>query len=233
MPKKVFISYRRDDTAAAAGRVYDRLSQVLKKQNVFFDVSAIGGGEDFVSRIETEMARCDAALIFIGDKWLKTSGTSESPRLWDEDDYVRAEIRSALNSSLLVLPVLVGGARMPKPDQLPQDIKAITTLNALLLRHESFDDDTENIVATVLGVRPRARRWEDRGSWKAKIAYALAGAAGLSMLVLLAALVHFWALSRPLSASIGAPLTTLLLVSGMGLGAWLGLFLEARKRKLH
>ena len=68
VPKKVFISYRRDDTAAAAGRVYDRLSQLLKRPNVFFDVSAIGGGEDFVSRIESEISESHVALVFIGDK---------------------------------------------------------------------------------------------------------------------------------------------------------------------
>ena len=104
---------------------------------------------------------------------------------------------------------------MPRPEQLPEDIKAIVTLNAVPLRHESFDDDTENIVATVLGVAAKTRRWEDRGAWKAKIAYALGGAAAACMFVLVAALIHFWILSRPLSASIGAPLTTLLLISGM------------------
>ena len=60
-------------------------------------------------------------------------------------------LRAALSRPLLVVPVLVGGARMPKPEQLPEDIRAITTKNALPLRHESFDDDTENIVAAVLG----------------------------------------------------------------------------------
>jgi hypothetical protein len=56
VPKRVFISYRREDTASAAGRVYDRLSRLLSKANVFFDVSAIGGGEDFVQRIASEIA---------------------------------------------------------------------------------------------------------------------------------------------------------------------------------
>ena len=45
--KRVFISYRREDTAPAAGRVYDRLCQLLSKPNVFFDVSTIAGGEIF------------------------------------------------------------------------------------------------------------------------------------------------------------------------------------------
>ncbi|WP_372929671.1 hypothetical protein [Methyloceanibacter sp.] len=171
-------------------------------------------------------------LIWVGLALLLPSALS-SAAVDFVDDHVRAELRAALGGSLLVLPVLVGGARMPRPEQLPEDIKAIATLNAVPLRHESFDDDTENIVATVLGVAAKTRRWEDRGAWKAKIAYALGGAAAACMFVLVAALIHFWILSRPLSASIGAPLTTLLLISGMASGAWLGLSFEARKRKLR
>lgn len=233
MPKRVFISYRREDTAAAAGRVYDRLSRLLSKPNVFFDVSAIAGGEDFVQRIASEIAKSDAALVFIGDKWLEKTKPGGQARIFEPDDYVRAELRSALSRPLLVLPVLVGSARMPKAEQLPADIRAITTKNALPLRHESFDDDSENIVAAVLGLKTGERAWEDKGSVGAKIAYAVGGALAVSMLLLLVALLHFWVLGRPLSASIGAPLTTLILIAGAIMGAWLGLRYEARKRKLR
>jgi hypothetical protein len=157
VPKKVFISYRREDTAAAAGRVYDRLARVLAKPNVFFDVSTIAGGEDFVQRIASEIANSDAALELIGDKWLDQSAPGGRARIFEPDDYVRAELRATLSRPVLVVPVLVGGAHMPKAEQLPEDVKAITTKNALPLRHESFDDDTENIVAAVLGLKARRR----------------------------------------------------------------------------
>ncbi len=233
MPKKVFISYRREDTASAAGRVYDRLARLLTKSNVFFDVSTIGGGEDFVQRIASEIGNCDAALVFIGDKWLEPTPAGGQPRIFEPSDYVRAELGAALSRPLLIVPVLVGGARMPKQEQLPQDIRAITTKNALPLRHESFDDDTENIVAAVLGLSPGERAWEDKGTLKAKIGYAIGGASAVSALVLIGALLHFWILGRPLSASIGAPLTTLVLIAGAIAGTWMGLRYEARKRKLR
>ena len=232
-PKRVFISYRRDDTGPAAGRVYDRLSHLLSKSNVFFDVSTIGGGEDFYKKITSEIGRSDAALVFIGDKWSEPVQPTGKARLWDPDDYVRAELRAALVRPILVLPILVAGARMPKPEQLPEDVKAITTKNALPLRHESFDDDTENILAAVLGATTKERRWEGKGALWSKIAYAMGGAAAASALMLVGALVHFWVLGRPLSASIGGAVTALILIVSSICGVWMGLSYEARKRALR
>ena len=231
--KRVFISYRREDTGSAAGRVYDRLSRLLPKSNIFFDVNTIGGGEDFVRRIESEIGRSDVALVFIGDKWLEPADPSGRGRLWEPDDFVRAELKAALARPMLVLPILVAGARMPKPAQLPEDVQQVTGKNAIPLRHESFDDDAENIVAAVLGVSAKDRAWEDRGTLRTKIGYGIGGAIAASALLLIAALAHFWVLARPLSASIGAPLTTLLLIGGTICGFWLGLAYEARRRKFR
>jgi len=231
--KRVFISYRREDTGSAAGRVYDRLSRLLPKSNLFFDVNTIGGGEDFVRRIESEIGRSDVALVFIGDKWLEPAPPPGSGRIWEPDDFVRAELRAALARPMLILPILVAGARMPKPEQLPEDVRAVTGKNAMPLRHESFDDDAENIVATVLGVSAKDRAWEDQGTLRTKIGYGVGGAIAAAALLLVAALVHFWLLARPFSASIGGPLTTLLLIGGMTCGFWLGLRYEARKRKFR
>ena len=48
---RVFISYRRSDSRWAAGRLYDRLAEVLGRSNVFFDVSNIEPGEDYQEKI--------------------------------------------------------------------------------------------------------------------------------------------------------------------------------------
>ena len=228
MPKRVFISYRREDTAAAAGRVYDRLARVLAKPNVFFDVSTIAGGEDFVQRIAAEITKSDAALVFIGDKWLEQSAPGGRARIFEPDDYVRAELRATLSRPVLVLPVLVGGAHMPKAELLPEDIRAITTKNALPLRHESFDDDTENIVAAVLGLKAGERAWEER-PLGTRIGATIGGAIAGCLLVLFVALMHFWVMGRPLSASIGAPLTTMILAAAALAGAWIGWRYKAGK----
>ena len=229
---KVFISYRRDDSAAAAGRVYDRLCLLLKKPNVFFDVSAIKGGEDFEKSIASAIDSSDAALIFIGDKWLGPVQPTNAVRICEPGDYVRAELRGALARPILVLPVLVAGAQMPKPELLPEDVRAITTKNALPLRHESFDDDTQNIVAAVFGTTARERVWEDKGTLRSKLAYAAGGMILALAVMLIGALVHFWVFGHPLSASIGGPVTTLTLITAVMFGVLAGLTYEARRRRL-
>jgi TIR domain len=231
VPKRVFISYRREDTADAAGRVYDRLSAWLSKSNVFFDVSTIRGGEDFEKKISSEIGRSDTALIFIGSKWLEPVQPTGESRIWEADDHVRGEVRAALARPILVLPVLVAGARMPDPKLLPEDIRGITTKNALPLRHESFDDDTENIVRALGGGSARRRTWEDKGTLRSKIVYSTGGTLAALAIMVIGALVHSWLLARPLSASIGGPETMLLLIAGLLLGGWLGLRYESRKQK--
>ena len=228
MPKRVFISYRREDTAPAAGRVYDRLCRLISKSNVFFDVSTLAGGEIYDRKLMSEIERSDAVLVFIGKSWLTSNGRT---RLREPDDYVRAEVRAALGRPVLVLPVLVDGAQMPPPDQLPDDIRALSTRNAVPLRHERFDDDTENIVATVLGVAEGARPWDDRGRLAVKIGYAAAGLVVAASVLMVAALTHSWVAGRPLAASIGEATTTLLMFAAGVIGVGLGLGYEARRRR--
>jgi hypothetical protein len=227
--KRVFISYRRDDTASAAGRIYDRLCQLLSKSNVFFDVATISGGRNFETEIASAIGRSDAALIIIGDKWSGLERSTGSNRIWEPDDYVRAEVRASLARPILVLPVLVGAAGMPKPEQVPEDIRAITLKNALPLRHETFDDDAENIFAAVLGRPTRRRSWQTTGRFWPKLIYATVGGIAASALVLIGATMHFWALGRPLSVSIGWPAAALLLVAGPLLGVSLGLIYDTWK----
>jgi hypothetical protein len=229
--KRVFISYRREDTGSSAGRVYDRLRKILPASDVYFDLNTIKAGEDFAKSIVSAIGQCDVVLAFIGKNWLAPRHEGDQARIWDPNDYVRAEIRAALARPILVLPVLVDGARMAEPDVLPTDIRAISTRNAVPLRLESFDDDTENIVTTILGIPAKERLWENEGNLAAKLGYSLAGVIVAFVLLGVSALVHFWILARPLSASIGAPATTLLLVLATILGVGAGLLYEARRRR--
>ena len=128
-----------------------------------------------------------------------------------------------------MLPVLVGNARMPSPEQLPEDIRALTTINALLLRHESFDADTDKILSAALGVNKVAS--DHQGSLWSRAGYALAGIIAVAVLLLIAAITHFWILGRPLAGSVGEAGVELILIAGLVTGALIGLGYEAQKRR--
>ncbi len=222
MVKKIFISYRRDDTAPAAGRLYDRLSNLIGKDNVFLDVGVIGPGENFEEKIDTEMAKSGAVLVLIGKKWVEAAPGSDKSRLWNERDHVRTEVRAALKGKALTLPLLVDGAPMPPPDILPDDIADISRRHAPPLRFESFDSDADHIVRKALGLAPGALLWEEP-SISRRIGSAAAGALLAAVCLFALALVHFAVLHRSIADSVGGDeqmetLAAVILILGLAAG---------------
>src|ERR1700694_2435941 len=66
---KIFISYRRDDSADATGRLYDRLEQHYGAGEVFIDVDTIPLGMDFRKHLSDAVSQCDVLLAIIGERW--------------------------------------------------------------------------------------------------------------------------------------------------------------------
>jgi TIR domain len=58
MSGQIFISYRREDSSASAGRLYDRLLACLPKNQIFIDVD-LDPGIDFFQAIEASVGSCD------------------------------------------------------------------------------------------------------------------------------------------------------------------------------
>ena len=213
----VFISYRRSDTASSAGRIYDRIANEIQYGIVFFDVSTIKPGDNFVAEISRSMKASDLALILIGDRWLELDSAGGQPRIWNEDDYVRIEIRSALVNRVRVVPVLVDNGRMPQLGQLPEDICEITVRNALHLRHETFDEDAETIISYIKSIKKRRNR----------LTLVIHGLIGFTLGALAAiaiATINYLLSSLPLTESIGLFMTNVLLLVipkiGSALAIW-------------
>lgn len=151
MPR-VFISYRRADSAAFCGRIYDHLCQRFKQRNIFKDVDSIPPGVDFPSFIEQTLARSDVTLVVIGPRWLGASELAGS-RLADPMDFVRMEIETALRLGMAVLPVLVDGAAMPPAETLPESLSQLTRLNALVVRNDpDFRRDMQRVVSALQSI---------------------------------------------------------------------------------
>ncbi len=137
MPK-LFISYRRQDSADATGRLYDRLKNHFDQENVFMDVDGIPLAADFRQRLRDAVSQCDVLLAIIGDRWLDIrfdEGPQQGKRRLDDPlDFVGNEIKTALLLGVPVVPVLVGGARMPGDAELPVDLKELAYRNAAEVR---------------------------------------------------------------------------------------------------
>jgi hypothetical protein len=140
---RMFISYRRDDTAGRAGRLFDVLVSRLGARNVFQDVAVIAPGTDFMQHVADAIGTCDAALVVIGSEWLTIRGADGRPRLNEPDDYVRAEIRAALSAEVPVVPVLVGQAQLPAAGDLPDELRPLVNRQAARIRDDSWHQDVD------------------------------------------------------------------------------------------
>ena len=96
----VFISYRREDSAAYAGRLFDILSTEFGPENTFMDVDDIKGGDNFVAVIDRNLDVSDALLAVIGPHWLSVTEQSGGRRLANPADFVRVEIAKALERGI-------------------------------------------------------------------------------------------------------------------------------------
>jgi len=155
---KLFISYRREETAAYAGRLHDALSRRFGEEQVFMDLG-MEPGVDFVEQINEAVGASRLVVAVIGPHWTRIEDASGRRRLDDPGDFVRVEIESALRQpGVRVVPVLVQGARMPSAEELPPSLADLSRRNALELSDARWRYDVDRLTSTVervLGVRAR------------------------------------------------------------------------------
>jgi hypothetical protein len=185
----VFISYRRDDSSGYAGRLFDILSVHFGKENTYMDLDTIKGGDNFATVIEDKIGQCDALLAVIGERWLTCTGVDGSRRLDSAQDYVRMEIAKALERGVRVIPVLVGGAKMPRQLDLPEDLRPFALHQAMDIRDAHFHTDADQLIEvlkeTVPSIAGRPRKV--RASRFAVVAWSV-----LVVAVVVGGLLAFW-----------------------------------------
>jgi hypothetical protein len=154
---RIFISYRRDDSAGWAGRLFDRLSQHFGRENVFMDIDTIEPGLDFVEVIEQAVGQCDALVALIGQQWLTITDDSGRRRLDSPEDFVCLEIAAALARNIRVIPALVQSARMPRSTELPDVLKPLARRNAIEISDRRFHHDVDQLIEVLDKVLASAR----------------------------------------------------------------------------
>jgi len=145
-PTRVFMSYRREETAYPAAWLYDRLAKRFGGDQVFKDVDSIELGDDFVEAITRAVDSCDVLLALIGDRWLTIADAEGKRRIYDAEDFVRLEIEVALTRNVRIIPILVDGARMPRANNLPTSIAKLAHRQALELSASRFEFDLSRLL---------------------------------------------------------------------------------------
>jgi DNA polymerase len=151
---RIFINYRRQDSEGYVGRLYDHLLKHYAPHDIFMDVRSIEPGADFVQVLEDAVAACDVFISVIGPQWSTLRDDQGERRIDQWNDFVRIEIASALKQNKLVIPVLVGRAKMPSPAELPDDLKLLARRNAIELSHQRFGADVEDLINFVRSTVP-------------------------------------------------------------------------------
>ncbi|MEV7095926.1 toll/interleukin-1 receptor domain-containing protein [Amycolatopsis sp. NPDC051045] len=122
MPK-LFISHRIGDNVPVATAIGNRLARHFGSENVFRDSESV--------------RRSDVVLALIGPRWLDDPG-----------DRVRAELRTAFEHRIPVVPVLLDSTSQPRPEDLPP------VLAPRHVRHHSFESDVCELIEGLPGTAP-------------------------------------------------------------------------------
>src|SRR6516225_8231796 len=120
MASKIFINYRRDDSASHALAVAQYFETEFGKSNIFIDVDRLRAG------LKYKFRQCKVMLAIIGPNWVDARDEKTgNRRIDDPEDWVRVEIERALARKIPVIPVLVAGATLPSKSDLPQSLQPL------------------------------------------------------------------------------------------------------------
>lgn len=146
-PPHLFISYRREDTQWIARALHRHLSEGFGAHRVFMDRIEIRGGDQWRRKIDAALQKSTVVLAIVGRQWLTLTDDFKRLRIDREDDWVRAEIRYALNHKRRLIPLYVDGAT-PITDarHLPVDIRTMTDSQGIELSETYWDAGLHELV---------------------------------------------------------------------------------------
>ena len=145
---RIFISFRPNDSGAHSRRVFDYLSTIFGAADLAVPRSA-PPGVDVRAVLAQQAASAQLVLAIIGPHW------ASAPQLQDPNDSVRICLDTAVRQNLPIIPVLVRGAILPNPEQLPPSLRSLAYRSALNLREDpDFEADAVRLVATLRQALP-------------------------------------------------------------------------------
>jgi hypothetical protein len=111
------------------------------------DIDTLQPGLDFAEALDRAVNSADVLLALIGPRWHSVTDAEGRRRLENPEDFVRREVATALaRDDIRVIPVLVGGAAVPKAADLPEDLRPLSRRNAFEISDERWDFDVGRLV---------------------------------------------------------------------------------------
>lgn len=157
---RIFISYRRDDTASdMTDRLYERLVRRWGRR-VFMDIDSLVGGDLFAKAIEENLQNCAVVLVMIGRYWTSLTDKHGARRIDDPGDYPRMEVAAALRRGIRVIPVIVGNVPLPTLEELPEELMGLLERQVVRISRERFDADVQRLITAVACEMP-TKSWRD------------------------------------------------------------------------
>jgi len=169
----IAISYRREDTAAITGRIYDRLQAIFSRDRVFMDLDSIPFGVDFRHTSPNRWTAAILCLLSLGPHWLGVAPDG-SRRIDDPTDFVRLEVAQALARNIRVIPLLIARTEMPSGNSLPEDLKTLAFRGSSTLTVSGFPP----VCATQKPHSPSQNAWSQAASESTLIVSNLSGHSG-------------------------------------------------------
>ena len=145
---RVFVSYRRRDSSPYAYRLFEHLEEAFPNDQIFMDLT-IELGEDFLEVINRELNDARAMIVVLGPQWANVTDEDGNKRLHNPNDLVRLEISTALQRHIRVIPVLVGEARFPTVEQVPDDLVLLLRRQAIILSDSHFRQDMVPLIDAI------------------------------------------------------------------------------------
>jgi hypothetical protein len=152
---RIFVSYRRDDSAYAAVGIAAGLARSFGSDQVFLDSTSIQAGGVYPATIRTALRQCAALVAVIGPRWMVDR------RIDDPRDWVRVELRTAFDRGIPVVPVLLDTATLPTTGELPHDVAKLALSQYRHVRGASLDADVDALAQALGAAQPD----HPKGTW--------------------------------------------------------------------
>jgi hypothetical protein len=158
-PNPIFIIYRRHDTAAYAGRLYDNLSQHFGFERIFMDIDTIPPGASFEEAIDQAVKSSGVMLALIGPRWTTATDLEGRRLLENPNDYIRLELEAAHRHGVPVVPIVVDDARLPSRDDVPIELHWLLELQALEINSAGFQSGVDRLIHLLTNILGRSREF--------------------------------------------------------------------------